>query len=150
MKFICDAMLGRLAKRLRLMGYDVLFDPTWDDNDIIRRSLEGSRTILTRDNALASRPLAGRLQFITSDRVLQQVNEVVQATAETATALTRCSRCNTLLQPLSEDEARDRVPPHVAMTVRSYRACPACGRVYWKGSHVRGIGPGTTSGNTEA
>ena len=77
MKFIADVMLGRLAKRLRLLGYDVLYDPALDDNGLIRLSFEQHRLILTRDEALAERPLAAYHLFINSGLVEEQLEQVL-------------------------------------------------------------------------
>ena len=139
MKFIADAMLGKLAKRLRLLGYDVLYNPAYDDNEIIRLSLEQDRIILTRDTGLAERPLAANHLFIQSDHVkdqLKQVFEAFQITEEPA-PLTRCSLCNEPLIALDKQEARDLVPQYVYDRNDSFLRCGKCGRVYWKGTHVK-------------
>lgn len=99
MKFIADVMLGRLAKRLRLLGFDVLYDRTFDDNQLIRLSLSQDRIILTRDSALAQRPLAARHLLINSQQLDEQVRQVfsdLPLDAESP-APTRCSQCNGLL-----------------------------------------------------
>ena len=99
MKFIADVMLGRLAKRMRLLGFDVLYDSGLDDNEIIRLSLEQDRIILTRDTGLVTRPLAARHFFIHEDRVEEQLSQVLSAFPidEKILPLTRCSYCNELL-----------------------------------------------------
>ena len=136
MKFIADVMLGRLAKRLRLRGIDVLYNNGLDDNSIIRISLEQNRLILTRDNGLARRPLAASHLLICSDRVDEQVHQVLTAYQIGATPLTRCSECNETLTPIDKDEAVDLVPAYVYKTCDFFLRCGACGRIYWKGTHV--------------
>jgi uncharacterized protein with PIN domain len=138
MKFIADAMLGRLAKRLRLLGVDVRYDPAADDNEVLRRALSEERIILTRDRGLAARPLAGNCLFVRSDRADRQVEEVLAAhpSLRRQKPLTRCSACNGVLGPVARGEVRNLVPPHVLGTARSFLRCDACGRVYWEGSHV--------------
>lgn len=142
MKFIADSMLGRLAKRLRLLGFDVVYDPVLDDRDIIRVSIEQDRIILTRDTRLAARPLASRHLLVSYDRVQDQVSQVLSRFPLPAgqSPLTRCSRCNALLHPLLREQARDLVPAQVYATQRAFFACPGCGRVYWKGSHLKRMG----------
>ena len=139
MKFIADVMLGRLAKRLRLLGFDVLFDRAFIDNEIIRLSLEQHRIILTRDTGLAERPLAANHLFIQSDHVKDQLKQVFAAfqITEEPAPLTRCSLCNEPLIPLDKQEARDLVPQYVYERNDSFLRCGKCGRVYWKGTHVR-------------
>jgi uncharacterized protein with PIN domain len=139
MKFIADVMLGRLAKRMRLRGFDVLYDRTFDDNEIIRLSLEQDRVILTRDAALASRPLAAHNIFITSDDVREQMRQILAAFPDgmPARPLTRCSVCNEPLVSISREDAKDLVPAHVYETCGAFLQCTLCRRVYWTGTHVR-------------
>ena len=138
MKFIADVMLGRLAKRLRLLGFDVLYDRTLNDNEIIRLSLEQDRVILTRDTALAARPLATNHLLVSADRAQEQMDQVLTAfPAEiTDVPLTRCSVCNETLIPTARDELKDLVPSHIYDEKADFMLCRMCGRVYWRGSHV--------------
>ncbi len=140
MKFIADVMLGSLAKRMRLLGFDVLYDNTLSDNDLLQHALEEGRIILTRDTGLAARPFAKNHLLIESDRVDDQVRQVIGAFSLSPTAaLTRCSVCNEPLQPLTKDEARDRVPAYVYLQARRFYHCGKCNRTYWKGTHVRNM-----------
>lgn len=138
-RFVADAMLGTLARRLRLLGYDVLYDSAMDDNGLIRLSLEQHRIILTRDRALTQRPLAAHHLFVQDQDLDAQVRQVLSAfpPPPDALKLTRCSHCNVVLQPLSRKSAKDRTPDHVYETHRRFRKCDACGRIYWKGTHAR-------------
>ena len=141
MKFIADVMLGKLAKRMRLLGIDVLYDPAYQDNEILRLALDQGRIILTRDTALASRPLAQNHILIGSDLVDEQLHQVVEMSSLPSTAmLTRCSACNTILTVPGRDEVRDLVSIHVYEQHRDFLRCETCGRIYWKGTHVRNMG----------
>ncbi len=139
MKFIADVMLGRLVKRMRLLGYDVLYDRSFDDNEIIRCSLDQDRVILTRDIALANRPLASKHVLLESEDVGSQIDQVLAAfpTEPPAPTLSRCSACNEPLVAISREQARDMVPDHVFETHSAFLHCNSCGRVYWKGTHVQ-------------
>jgi hypothetical protein len=138
MKFIADVMLGRLAKRMRLLGFDVLYDRTLNDNEVIRLALEGNRAILTRDASLAARPLAANHLLITSDYVREQIEQVLSVSPpDTLRALTRCSACNDRLDPISKEEVRNLVPQNVYDTMNSFLRCPRCKRIYWRGTHAR-------------
>jgi len=140
MNFIADAMLGSLAKRLRLLGFAVLYDATLANNDILRISLEQGRVILTRDTGLASRPLARNNVLIKSDHLDDQIRQVLDTFSLTDTGpLTRCSVCNGVLLPLDRNDARNSVPEHVYATTPLFFHCGHCGRVYWRGSHVKNI-----------
>jgi uncharacterized protein with PIN domain len=141
MMFIADAMLGSLAKRLRLLGFDVLYDPAYDDNEVLRLALEQGRVILTRDTTFASRPLASNHLLIAGDNLEEQVEQVLSFfPASEHDVLTRCSVCNGPLEALDRNDARDLVPDQVFTTVNVFRHCAGCGRVYWRGSHVRNMG----------
>ncbi len=138
MKFIADVMLGSLAKHLRLLGYDVLYDSTLNDNAIIRLALEQERVILTRDLPLTRRPLAANHMFV-NDQILDlQIRQVVSAypLPPKVLPLTRCSGCNGVLVRILRNEVKDLVPEHVYEEQRQFWRCPDCGKVYWKGSHV--------------
>ena len=140
MKFMADVMLGRLAKQLRLLGVDVLYDPTISDNDLIRLALEQDRIILTRDAALAARPLARHHILIDSDNVDEQVRQVVDRYSfSTEQSLTRCSVCNCPLEQLPREAAQDIVPDQVFRSREVFYHCGECGRTYWQGSHVRNM-----------
>lgn len=141
MKFIADAMLGKLAKRLRLLGYDVLYDPSYDDNKIIRLSLEQDRIILTRDTGLVARPSAKNHLFIISDDPAEQVRQVIDAfgPASGQDILTRCSVCNTILARVSRQIVRNLVPEHIYVTKKDFLFCEKCNKIYWKGSHRTNI-----------
>ncbi len=138
MKFVADAMLGRLARRLRLLGVDVRYDAGADDNEVLRISLEEERTILTRDHGLASRPLAVQCLLIQSERIDEQVSQVLAACPDLrrAAPLTRCSVCNSCLRQAARESVRDLVPDQVFRSRQTFLRCEGCGRVYWKGSHT--------------
>ncbi len=146
MKFIADVMLGRLAKRMRLLGFDVLYDRTLEDNEIIRLSLEQRRVVLTRDTGLAKRPLATNHLFITGDGVKDQIDQVLSAfrIKTIPGSLTRCSLCNEALIPIAKEDAKDLVPPYVYEKQESFFQCEKCERIYWIGTHVKRMMKGLT------
>jgi uncharacterized protein with PIN domain len=141
MKFIADVMLGSLAKRMRLLGFDVLYGHALADNDLLRIALERGRIILTRDTALAARPLARGSLLIAGDRVDDQLRQVIgHFSLSPDDALTRCSVCNEPLEEMSRDAARDSVPEYVYQRMERFHHCRKCDRTYWRGSHVRNMG----------
>ena len=136
MKFIADAMLGKLAKRMRILGLDVLYDPKLDDNEIIGRALEQDRLILTRDRALSARPLAAHHLFINSEQAEEQLDQVLSACPAEQRPLARCSECNELIVPVPKQDVHDLVPQHVYEKTDDFLLCPKCRRIYWQGTHV--------------
>jgi len=141
MKFIADVMLGRLAKRMRLLGFDVLYDRTMNDNEIIRLSLAQNRVILTRDTGLAGRPLASHHVFINHDALNDQLIQILDTftIASIPGPLTRCSRCNERLVSIARPDVKDRVPQYVYERYDDFSWCSKCKRIYWKGTHVRNM-----------
>jgi uncharacterized protein with PIN domain len=134
-KLLADGMLGRLARWLRILGYDTAFDAEADDWTLVRRARAQGRLLLTRDRQLASRRGAPAL-LIESEELAEQVRQVIETVGPSPEgAFTRCPVCNQRLAPLSHEEARGRVPPHVHRTQHEFHLCPACDRVYWRGTH---------------
>ncbi|MFQ5538602.1 MAG: Mut7-C RNAse domain-containing protein [Gemmatimonadota bacterium] len=139
-RFIADAMLGRLARWLRILGFDTAYDPEIADEDLVRRSLAEGRHILTRDRRLCDEWQVSNCVILESEHVDAQVRQIVTrmrlASAIRLFLFSRCPVCNALLVPLPEDEARPRAPPCVAERHHTFAHCPECDRVYWEGSHT--------------
>jgi uncharacterized protein with PIN domain len=139
LKLIADAMLGALARWLRALDLDVAYDPSLDDPELVARAVAEDRVILTRDRRLTERRLARNHLLIRSEVVAEQIRQVLedlQIQPDLERLLGRCLRCNVPLKEIDPEAAGARVPPWVARTQREFRACPNCGRVYWKGTHV--------------
>ncbi len=135
MRFIVDAMLGTLARWLRTLGYDALFDPTWDDDALVRIARAEQRVLLTRDTQLLRRRNLCAL-YITSQRWDEQIRQVLRELPLPPPApLTRCLTCNTPLEDMLRSEAWGLVPPYVFVRHQRFRFCPDCQRVYWQGTH---------------
>ena len=141
MKFIADAMLGRLAKWLRLLGYDVLYYQAIDDRQVIKISLEQERTILTRDTRMLQCKAARDAVFIKSDDVAGQLMEMKDILGFQGPApAERCAVCNNRLTAVTErSEIKDLVPDYVYHNFNSFMRCSFCGKVYWEGSHYKNI-----------
>lgn len=144
-------MLGRLARWLRLLGYDTEYCAGAADAEIAGRARAEGRVILTRDLGLIKRR-GVQAVLIGSDRVSEQIAQVTSAfPAPRLNDSVRCSLCNELLAALPSAEARLRVPPHVARCHDSFWQCSRCGRIYWQGTHWRAINgflTGPTAGSS--
>ena len=131
-------MLGTLAKWLRILGYDTLYDNQIDDDDLILLCAAQGRIALTRDVKLAQRRPLQQAVLISDDRLLVQVQEVLTYIGEQVDPerlLSRCIECNDRIQNLSREAVRERVPAYVFETQSHFRSCPTCRRVYWSGTH---------------
>ncbi len=142
-RFVGDVHLGKLARRLRLLGFDVLWNPDWDDPQLARLTREQERILLTRDRGLLKRRLVDRGILIRSDAPDRQLAEVVRRLDLTSLfrPFTRCAVCNGHNRPVPPgtpawDEALAEAPPRVREHCRAYRRCDSCGRLYWEGTHT--------------
>jgi uncharacterized protein with PIN domain len=143
---LADAMLGRLARWLRLAGYDTAYLADTDDLAVMRQARAENRLILTCDTGLASRKGVEAL-LIESQRVEEQLAQVREAVGPPSQeAFARCSVCNVSLVPLSVEAARERVPPFVWRTQKRFMTCQSCRRVYWQGTHWQAIRAGLDEG----
>ncbi len=135
-------MLGKLAKKLRLLGFDTLYFSEIQEEEILRRI--GSRIFLTRDKELyikATR-FGMRTIYVEDDNWRAQLRKLILKLPiiENMKPFTRCIECNELLVKATPEEVKGKVPEYVYKTTDEFKVCPKCGRVYWKGSHLEWIG----------
>lgn len=135
--FVADVHLGRLARRLRMLGFDTLYRNDYGDDTLARISLDENRILLTRDRGLAARPELLRVHLVRSANRAGQMKEVVARfdLSGAAAPFTRCMGCNGLLESVSKEAVLGKLPPKVRQRHEEFMRCPGCGKVYWKGDH---------------
>jgi uncharacterized protein with PIN domain len=139
MRFIVDGMLGRLAKWLRILGYDTTYFPHLDDDQLVRLARAEGRLLLTRDRGLARRRGLQCL-LVESDHLEEQLGQILAELAPTEKhpsppGAQRCPVCNTPLQRVEKPELKGRVPPHIFRAHKDFSLCPSCDKIYWPGTH---------------
>jgi len=140
-KFIVDNNVGKLAKWLRVMGYDTLFFNGSSDSRMIAIALAETRVILTRDTQIMKRGVITRGQLkavlIQSDQPELQMRQVIATLNLNCQfrPFAICLECNQPLVARSREQVKDLVPPYVFQTQSQYMECPACHRIYWRGTH---------------
>jgi len=136
-KFVADVHLGRLAHYLRMIGFDVLYENNFEDNKIVKISLEEKRAILTKDKGMLKRSEATHGYCVKSSKVREQIVEVIKRfdLKKLIGEFTRCIDCNTILKSISKNEIINELPPKVSRSQKSFSICPSCKKLYWKGTH---------------
>ncbi len=136
-RFILDVHLGKLARYLRLLGFDARYDPRFDDPDIAAIASEQDRIALTRDLALLKNGAIVRGYWIRSQNPREQLREVLcrYRLAAKVRPFARCTVCNGIIREAPKDLVRDRLEPKTAMYYDRFFQCTSCGRIYWEGSH---------------
>ena len=135
--FVADVMVGKLARWLRVLGFDVLYSNKYGDDEIVRISDTENRLILTRDVQLAARR-PDRCLFIKSGDHKDQIQQVIGSLdLKDFKAFSRCLECNTPLEEVDKEAAFDKVPPFVYLTQDRFARCPRCERIYWHGTHTQ-------------
>jgi uncharacterized protein with PIN domain len=150
-RFIADAHLGGLARLLRMLGVDTLFENTWDDRQLVELAHRERRIVLTRDRELLKRRDVLRGSFVRAIKPQAQLGEVVAryALAPHFRAFTVCLHCNLALAPAGPSEVAGQVPEAILERYAQFVQCRGCRRVYWKGSHwarMREMLEGVTGG----
>ncbi len=134
-------MLGKLAKGLRMLGYDTIY---WrgESKAILDVAKRDGRIALTRNKSLLGVGDGLKVVFIYSDNPKEQLKELIKEldlSLESSRFTGRCLRCNGPLKPIRKEEVEDRVPDFVYQTQQDFCYCSLCGKIYWKGSHLHNM-----------
>jgi uncharacterized protein with PIN domain len=137
-RFAADVMLGRLARWLRLLGFDCAYDSEIADEDLARLGVSEGRIVLTRDRRFPEEWWIGDVYLVQEDQVRSQLVEVIRSfdLGRSLRVLTRCAECNRPLKGAARSDVAGRVPQRILAFHGDFRECPGCGRVYWEGSHT--------------
>lgn len=132
-------MLGKLAKWLKILGFDTLFFSRAEDEDLLAAARKEKRILLTRDTGLVERAGDVPTLLLESDKWEDQVRQVLGAFDlwKKVAPHTRCITCNVRLKHISRRNARNLVTPFVFEHADAFAVCPECGRVFWKGTHFK-------------
>ena len=140
-RFTLDVHLGRLAGRLRLLGFDAAYRNDVDDAALAAQSVRERRWLLTRDRGLLMRAMVSHGYLLRSTDPAQQVHEVIRRFDLSAQVepLTRCARCNGPLAPVAKHDIDHRLEPGTRREQDTFKRCQDCGQLYWRGSHAAAI-----------
>ena len=137
LKFTLYVHLGKLAKSLRLFGFDCYYDTNYDDEEIIVFSLSEGRIILSRDKELLNNKNVMHGYRVLSQKPDEQLMEVFNhfGLKDHIKPFSRCMECNGILKEARKEDIIDRLFPKTRDYYQSFIMCTGCGRIYWEGSH---------------
>ena len=135
-KFAVDVMLGRVARWLRIFGYDTLYQSKVDDDELLFRSLLEERILFTCDIRLAQR--AGSAAYLVKTKTLwKRLREIIDRFGiEPKLCLKYCPVCNGKIIEVPKQSVSEMVPKYTFMTHEQFYRCRKCGKIYWRGSHI--------------
>lgn len=138
-KFVLDVHLGKLAIFLRLMGFDSHYCNDAADEELAEISVKEKRILLTRDRGLLKRKVITHGYYIRSTHPRQQLKEVLHHfdLKRSVSPLSRCLRCNSLLNPVSKEAISDKISLRIREFYDEFYQCAGCQQIYWKGSHYQ-------------
>lgn len=136
-KFICDVHLGKLARNLRMLGFDVFYKNNISDEEIVKISLAERRTILTRDLGILKRNEVTHGYFLRSDNPANQISEVIKRfqLLNQIKPFSVCLECGNKLKRITKEKIIDQLPEKVKKRKNKFLYCSQCNKVYWAGSH---------------
>jgi uncharacterized protein with PIN domain len=137
MKLLLSKELGRLARWLRILGFDTAYFAGDNLSSLLIQALKEERIILTRNQRLTS--ASGTKVILIKDQTLKdQIRNILSALEiglDPDLMFKRCILCNMQLVKVDKEKVKDRVPEYVFKTTKDFTSCPKCRRIYWQGSH---------------
>jgi len=136
-KFIADINLGDIAKYMRVLGFDIYYDPLLSTREIIEISKRENRIILTKSRKLLKFKDVTHGIFIRPGTTTEQIRQIIDYLdiKDNIKPFSRCLRCNTLLKNVLKENILDRIPPKTKEFYDEYVQCQSCDKIYWKGTH---------------
>ena len=136
-RFLLDVHLGRLARRLRILGLDVAYRNDAGDDELAEVATRESRVLLTQDRGLLRRHILGCAAYVRGALADEQVRDVLDRFAPPLDPWTRCPTCNGVLAPVPKQEVLGALQPGTVRSYDTFARCRGCGQVYWRGAHAR-------------
>jgi uncharacterized protein with PIN domain len=140
MRLIADGMLGKLTRWLRILGHDVEYTGSMDDQELIQKAKKEKRVLLTRDVELFRQAIAKGAEAFLIENPNQTANLATFARRfniklEVNVEISRCPKCNGTIRTTSKAEIADKIPATTTSNYNEFWQCQQCGQVYWHGAH---------------
>jgi uncharacterized protein len=136
-KFVIDVHLGKLARYMRMIGFDAVYQNDYKDEEIVKLSLKEKRIILTKDSEILKRNEVTHGYWVRNEDAEDQLLEIVERfdLRNQIKEFTRCLECNSPLNRVEKEKVVERLPPKIKEWHNDFFECPECRKIYWKGSH---------------
>src|SRR5262245_7056078 len=138
-RFVLDAHLGTLARRLRLLGVDVAYRNDADDDELVAQANAEERVLLTQDRGILRRRGLAHGAYVAGSAPDDQLADVLDRFSLDLQPFTRCPSCNGLLSPVAKDEVAHLLPDGTKRSYDEFSRCLSCARLYWRGAHSGGL-----------
>jgi len=145
MLFLVDAMLGNIAKKLRILGFDSEYVSDIDDSKLIEKAKNENRTIISRDRNLIDRAKKNEISsvYITKENEIEQFLEILETTHlqfdEISGDSARCTKCNSPTSQINKLEIKNKIPEGVLEYHDKFWKCDRCDQIYWEGTHIKNL-----------
>lgn len=145
MLFLIDAMLGNVAKKLRLLGFDSEYFSDIDDSELIEKAKTENRTLISKDQNLINKAKKNELLsvYITKENEIEQFLEILESTHlkfdEISGDTARCTKCNSLTSQINKSEIKNKIPQGVLEYNDKFWKCDRCDQIYWEGTHIKNL-----------
>lgn len=141
LRFLVTEECGRLARWLRLLGYDTVLVTTQPRTELYRTAYRDQRIVVTRNRTIGASCLFRVVQLASPhlEPQLRQLREELRLSIDEDRRLTRCDVCNVPVEPIENARVKDHVPPHVYHTQARFWTCPSCRRIYWAATHYQRV-----------
>ena len=145
MLFFVDAMLGNIAKKLRLLGFDSEYFSDIDDSKLIEKAQNENRIIISRDRHLIDRAKKKEIPsiYITKENEIDQFLEIFETTDlqlnEISGDISRCTKCNSTTSRISKLKIENKIPQGVLEYNDRFWKCDKCDKIYWEGTHIKNL-----------
>lgn len=143
--FFVDAMLGNIARKLRLLGYDSLYFSDIDDEKLIKNAREEKRVVISKDEELIKKvqKLCIRSVLITKEDEVEQFFEIINVVnlkrIQINGDIARCPKCNSLTEVVDKDMIKEKIPHGVLKSNDKFWKCKFCNKIYWEGTHIKNL-----------
>ena len=145
MLFFVDAMLGNIAKKLRLLGFDSEYFSDIDDSKLLEKSKNENRTIISKDHNLIKRAEKIGISsiYITQENEIEQFQQILEKTnlefSEISGDIARCPKCNFTTSQIKKSEIINEIPQRILDYHNKFWKCDGCNKIYWEGTHIKNL-----------